>query len=78
MVAAQHGFALVTPASRGLGFALARQLLVRTSLPVIVTARKNCDEVHDRLLEGLPARSGASKRLRVYTVDVTGMAVSTS
>lgn len=77
MVAAQQGFALVTPASRGLGFALARQLLVRTSLPVIATARRNCDEVHGRLLEGLPAQSGANERLRVYSVDVTGMVRST-
>lgn len=68
------GFALVTPASRGLGFALAQQLLARTKLPVIATARKNCNEIQERLLssDGLPEDS--KSRLRVLKVDVTGIA----
>jgi NAD(P)-dependent dehydrogenase (short-subunit alcohol dehydrogenase family) len=67
------GFALVTPASRGLGFAFAQQLLARTELPVIATARKNCNDIHERLLssEGVPENS--EKRLRVLEVDVTGI-----
>jgi NAD(P)-dependent dehydrogenase (short-subunit alcohol dehydrogenase family) len=72
MLPAAHGFALVTPASRGLGFAFAQQLLTRTELPVIATARKNCDELQQRLLssEGMP--KDAEERLRILQVDVTG------
>jgi len=68
-----NGFALVTPASRGLGFAFAQQLLARTELPVIATARKNCNEIQERLLssEGVPKNS--EKRLRVLEVDATGI-----
>jgi NAD(P)-dependent dehydrogenase (short-subunit alcohol dehydrogenase family) len=66
------GFALVTPASRGLGFAFAQRLLARTQLPVIATARKDCNEVQEKLLlsDGVPR--DAEKRLRVLKVDVTG------
>jgi NAD(P)-dependent dehydrogenase (short-subunit alcohol dehydrogenase family) len=72
MLSAKHGFALVTPASRGLGFAFAQQLLAQTQLPVVATARKNCAEVREQLLssEGLP--QNAEQRLRVLKVDVTG------
>ncbi|PWY69575.1 short-chain dehydrogenase/reductase [Aspergillus heteromorphus CBS 117.55] len=66
------GLALVTPASRGLGFAFARQLLSHTDLPVLATARRNSGEVRDRLLDGVNDRSGrAEKRLRVFELDVT-------
>ncbi|CAG7971030.1 unnamed protein product [Penicillium salamii] len=70
-MSAKAGFALVTPASRGLGFAFAQQLLTRTSLPVIATARKDCKGIKERLLssEGVPKDS--EKRLRVLEVDVT-------
>ncbi|CAG8428114.1 unnamed protein product [Penicillium salamii] len=69
-MSAKAGFALVTPASRGLGFAFAQQLLARTSLPVIATARKDCKGIQERLLssEGVPKDS--EKRLRVLEVDV--------
>jgi NAD(P)-dependent dehydrogenase (short-subunit alcohol dehydrogenase family) len=68
-----YGFVLVTPASRGLGFAFAQQLLTRTELPVIATARNNCNEIKEKLLssEGVPKNS--EKRLRVLEVDVTGI-----
>ncbi|RHZ50983.1 uncharacterized protein CDV56_102082 [Aspergillus thermomutatus] len=66
-----HGFALVTPASRGLGFALARRILSHTEIPVVATARKGCDEVRHRLLDGLAASREAADRLRVLPVDVT-------
>ncbi|KAJ5691355.1 hypothetical protein N7488_012090 [Penicillium malachiteum] len=71
MASAKHGFALVTPASRGLGFAFAQQLLAKTQLPVVATARKNCADVREKLLssEGLP--QNAEQRLRVLEVDVT-------
>ncbi|BCS24636.1 uncharacterized protein APUU_41080S [Aspergillus puulaauensis] len=71
MAALRSGFAIVTPASRGLGFALAQQLLAHTSLPVIATARKDCEEVRDRLLEIKNEAPAAEKRLNVLKVDVT-------
>ncbi|KAJ5827474.1 Short-chain dehydrogenase/reductase SDR [Penicillium robsamsonii] len=71
MLPAAHGFALVTPASRGLGLAFAQQLLTRTELPVIATGRKNCDEVRERLLSSKGMPKDATERLRVLQVDVT-------
>ncbi|CAI7609883.1 unnamed protein product [Penicillium glandicola] len=71
MLPAAHGFAIVTPASRGLGFAFAQQLLTRTELPVITTARKNCDELQERLLSSKGIPKDAEKRLRIFQVDVT-------
>lgn len=75
MTAAAHGFALVTPASRGIGFAFAQQLLSQTNLPVVATARKNCDEVRRKLLscQGVPV--DAEKRLHIFEVDVKGKPV---
>ncbi|KAJ5151944.1 hypothetical protein N7492_010239 [Penicillium capsulatum] len=72
MASAAHGFALVTPASRGLGFAFAQQLLAQTRLPVVATARKNCDEVRERLLSSKGIPSNAESRLCMAKVDVTG------
>ncbi|KAJ5587797.1 uncharacterized protein N7459_003562 [Penicillium hispanicum] len=71
MTSATKGFALVTPASRGLGLAFAQQLLVRTQLPVIATARKNCNEVREHLLSSKGMPSNAEERLRILEVDVT-------
>lgn len=73
MASAAHGFALITPASRGIGFCFAQQLLSRTQLPVIATARKNCDEVRDKLLSSKGMPSDAEKRLKLFQVDVKGM-----
>lgn len=73
--AAAHGFALVTPASRGIGFAFAQQLLSQTNLPVVATARKNCDEVRGKLLSGKGVPADAENRLRIMEVDVTGMQI---
>jgi NAD(P)-dependent dehydrogenase (short-subunit alcohol dehydrogenase family) len=72
MSSAKHGFALVTPASRGLGFAFAHKLLARTQLPVVATARKNCNEIRERLLSSNDLPKDSEKRLRVLEVDVTG------
>jgi hypothetical protein len=72
MAAATHGFALVTPASRGIGFAFAQQLLSQTNVPVVATARKNCDELRGKLLSGKGVPSDAEKRLRIMEVDVKG------
>ncbi|KXG45568.1 Short-chain dehydrogenase/reductase SDR [Penicillium griseofulvum] len=71
MLPAAHGFALVTPASRGLGLAFAQQLLTRTELPVIATARKNCNELQERLLSSKGVPKDAKQRLRILQVDVT-------
>lgn len=65
----------MTPASRGLGFAFAQQLLARTELPVIATARENCGELQERLLSSDAVPRNSEKRLRVLKVDVTGMTV---
>jgi NAD(P)-dependent dehydrogenase (short-subunit alcohol dehydrogenase family) len=72
MLPVANGFGLVSPASRGLGFAFAQQLLAQTHLPVVATARKNCDELRERLLSGENLPSNAEKRLRILEVDVTG------
>lgn len=73
MAAAAQGFTIITPASRGIGFAFAQQLLSRTQLPVVATARKNCDELRDRLLSSKGLPSNAEKRLKLFQVDVKGM-----
>ncbi|KAL8706820.1 MAG: hypothetical protein Q9225_007907, partial [Loekoesia sp. 1 TL-2023] len=59
---------LTTPASRGIGFELARRLLNTTDLPVVATARKNTDETKAKLLEGLDVDP---QRLNVFELDVT-------
>jgi NAD(P)-dependent dehydrogenase (short-subunit alcohol dehydrogenase family) len=67
------GFLLVAPASRGIGFALTRQLLTRTDLPIVATSRENVDNVRDQLLDGLDGRSkSARERLKVFEMDVRG------
>ncbi|KAL3463166.1 hypothetical protein BJX64DRAFT_257727 [Aspergillus heterothallicus] len=72
MAPLQCGFAIVTPASRGLGFAFAQQLLANTNIPVIATARTNCDQLRSRLLESVEAEgSRAEHRLKIFKVDVT-------
>ncbi|KAL4821684.1 hypothetical protein BDW67DRAFT_179522 [Aspergillus spinulosporus] len=71
MAPLQSGFAIVTPASRGLGFALAQYLLAHTNLTVVATARTDCHGVRDRLLEKLKHGPDADKRLSVFQVDVT-------
>ena len=70
---AKSGLALVTPASKGLGFAFARQLLSNTDLPILATARMNGGELRNRLLgEVNDGSKKAEERLRVFEVDVTG------
>lgn len=74
MAPLKSGIAIVTPASRGLGYAFAQQLLAHTNLPVVATARTDCDGVRSRLLEGTSHEaSTAEKRLNVLKVDVTGI-----
>ncbi|RAH62399.1 NAD(P)-binding protein [Aspergillus piperis CBS 112811] len=72
MSPAKSGFALVTPASKGLGFAFARQLLSNTDLPVLATARRDTGQLRKVLLEQVNDETGkADERLRVFEIDVT-------
>jgi len=63
---------LVTPASRGIGLALTRQLLITTppSLPVIATARSDLEGTKARILEGLPDAQKHKSRLDVQKIDL--------
>ena len=61
---------LVTPASRGIGFALTRHLLLTTAVPVVATARRDIDGTRQNILNGL--KGVDANRLTVLEVDVTG------
>ncbi|KAK3714314.1 hypothetical protein LTR37_007900 [Vermiconidia calcicola] len=61
-------WALVTPASRGIGLELARRLLTTTDIPVVATARKDLDHTRENVLSGL--KGVKEDRLRVLKVDV--------
>ena len=63
-------WALVTPASRGIGLELARRLLQTTNVPVVATARKDIDQTKENVLSGLDDVD--EKRLNVLKVDVLG------
>ena len=68
-------WALVTPASRGIGLELARRLLQTTNVPVIATARKDLDQTKENVLQGLKGQDGKDvdeTRLSVLAVDVLG------
>jgi len=69
-------WALVTPASRGIGLELARRLLRTTDVPIITTARKDLDQTRENLLSGIDGVS--EDRLHVLKVDVLGRLLSTS
>ncbi|CBX93056.1 hypothetical protein IAQ61_008786 [Plenodomus lingam] len=60
-------WSLISPASRGIGFALAREVLRSTNAPVVTTARKDLDKVKEELLDGLPVDES---RLTVLKLDV--------
>lgn len=68
------GFCLVTPASRGIGFALAKHLLQHTNTPVVATARSDCKGTRQRLLEGISGDKDGL--LQVLPADVTGKSSS--
>jgi NAD(P)-dependent dehydrogenase (short-subunit alcohol dehydrogenase family) len=63
-------WALVTPASRGIGLELARRLLQTTNVPVVATARKDLDQAKESVLQGL--KDVKEDRLNVLKVDVLG------
>lgn len=63
---------MISPASRGIGFALARRVLQTTNAPVVATARKDLDKTKEELLKGLNIDES---RLSVFKLDVIGMFV---
>ena len=62
-------WALISPASRGIGLELARCLLKTTDLHIVATARNDVQGARSCLLEGIDIDDG---RLEVLQVDVTG------
>lgn len=63
-------WALVTPASRGIGLHLARHLLKNTEVPVVATARETLEATRSNILNGLDVDK---ERLQVLQLDVTGI-----
>lgn len=69
---------LVTPASRGLGLALARRLLRTTQLPVVATARRSVNETREAILNAAEGGGkdldgeGDEHRLHVLKLDFSG------
>lgn len=61
---------LVSPASRGIGFALTRHVLQTTNAPVVATARKDVEKTKHELLDGLSKVD--ESRLTVLPLDVLG------
>ena len=63
-------WALVSPASRGIGLALARRILQTTTVPVLATARTDIEQTKQTILSGL---SGVEEdRLHVQPLDFLG------
>lgn len=60
---------LISPASRGIGFSLAKRVLQTTNAPVVVTARKDLDQVKEDLLKD---GEFDESRLKVFKLDVLG------
>jgi len=65
-----HPWALISPASRGIGLALTRRVLQTTNVPVVATARKDPDKAREEILKGLDGVDEG--RLEVLRVDVLG------
>ncbi|KAK4979507.1 hypothetical protein LTR66_010475 [Elasticomyces elasticus] len=66
-----QAWALVTPASRGIGLEIARRLLKTTNIPLVATARKDPDQTRENILTGLDGIE--QDRLNVLKVDVLGL-----
>lgn len=63
-------WALVSPASRGIGLELARRLLQTTKVPVVATGRNDLDQIRENVLTGLDGVH--EDRLHVLRLDVLG------
>src|ERR1700712_2975640 len=61
---------LISPASRGIGLALARRVLQTMNAPVVTTARKDLDQTRENILKDLPGVDEG--RLKVLEMDVLG------
>ncbi|KAF2671208.1 short-chain dehydrogenase/reductase-like protein [Microthyrium microscopicum] len=58
---------LVSPASKGIGFCMARHLLKTTNAPVVVTARNDLDGTKRKIMDGLSEVD--DKRLKALHLD---------
>ncbi|KAF2741114.1 short-chain dehydrogenase/reductase-like protein [Polyplosphaeria fusca] len=65
---------LISPASRGIGLALARRVLDTTNAPVVVTARKDLAKTQDDLLKGLDVDNRRLTMLKVDVLDESSIA----
>lgn len=63
-------WSLISPASRGIGQAIARHVLQTTNVPVVATARKDLDKAKEAILRGLEGVD--EKRLTVLQLNVLG------
>lgn len=64
-------WALITPASKGIGLALSRRILQTTKVPIIATARKDLDQTKEQILQDLSDVD--ESRVTVLPLDVTGI-----
>ena len=62
-------WALITPASRGIGLAIARRVLQTTRMPVVATSRGDIREAKASILQDLNVDES---RLEVLPIDVLG------
>ena len=63
-------WALVSPASRGIGLELARRLLRTTDIPVVATARRDVDQAREQMLDGL--QDVQEDRVKILKLDALG------
>ncbi|KAL5113889.1 hypothetical protein ACEQ8H_008239 [Pleosporales sp. CAS-2024a] len=71
-------WSLISPASRGIGFALAQRLLQTTNAPVVVTARKDLDKTKEELLHGTNINESRLKVLQLNVLDESTIADAAS
>ncbi|EON68770.1 hypothetical protein W97_08028 [Coniosporium apollinis CBS 100218] len=71
MPATSRPWALVSPASRGIGLQLARRILQTTNVPVVATARKELDRTKGEILNGLKVDESRLDVLKVDMLDET-------
>lgn len=67
-------WALITPASKGIGLALSRRILQTTKVPIIATARRDLDQTKEHILQDL--KDVDESRVNVLSLDVTGTDLS--